>query len=368
MPEKLRIVFAGGGTAGHLYPAFNLAKVFEKNGDCQCLFFGTQRGIEAVKVPERGYELVLLNIRGFQRRISIQNFLFPLRLVASLLKSRRVLKKFKPHLVIGTGGYVMGPVLKMAVKLKFPVFIQEQNSFPGVTTRMLAKDAKAIFIAYEEAKKHVAKESNTVLCGNPVVVPEKLKPKAEALSDLGLKDNLKTILVFGGSQGASSINMAIKSWLEKSGLPQGVQLLWQSGTLQFEQYKKWLAKSNLENVVLKPFINDMWAAYQVSEFSICRAGAMSISELTIAGLPSILVPLKSAAGNHQFKNARAMEEKNGAVLIEDNDGLPTILSAKINDWIDHPKKLEPMKNSLAKIAQPEAAGQIVAEIKRIMKV
>jgi len=364
MPEELRIVFAGGGTAGHLYPALNLAKIFEKNGKCQCLFFGTQRGIESVKVPELGYKLVLLNIRGFQRRLSLQNFLFPFRLVASLMKSRKVLKQFKPDIVIGTGGYVMGPVLKMAVKLGFPVFIQEQNSFPGVTTRLLAKDANTIFLAYEEAKNYLASESKLIIAGNPVVVPENVKSKSLTSEALGLNKDLKTILIFGGSQGAASINQAVKKLLENYRLPEGVQLLWQSGNLQFDAYKKWLAESNHKNVVLKPFINDMWAAYSVADFCMCRAGAMSISELTIAGLPSILVPLKSAAGNHQFKNANALANKNGAIVVEDNEELSDKINDRIREWLANPAQLESMRNSLLKEAQPDSGEQIVSEIKK----
>ena len=366
MQDKLRIVFAGGGTAGHLYPAFNLAKVFEKNGSCQCLFFGTKRGIEAAKVPERGYELVLLNIRGFQRRLTVQNILFPFRLIGSLLKSRKVLKSFKPHLVIGTGGYVMGPVLKMAIKLNIPVFIQEQNSFPGVTTRLLAKEANAVFIAYKEAKRYLSQDAKTIICGNPVTVPEKLSSKSQSLTELGLKEELKTIFVFGGSQGAASINMAIKKWLENHGLPDGAQLLWQSGNVQYKMYKKWLAGFDQQNVVLKPFINDMWSAYEVSEFSVCRAGAMSISELSIAKLPALLVPLKSAAGNHQFKNAKAMSEKYCAVIVEDNEMLSEKINTQINEWLDKPEKLALMKKNLAKEAQPDAGDRIVAEIKKIL--
>jgi UDP-N-acetylglucosamine--N-acetylmuramyl-(pentapeptide) pyrophosphoryl-undecaprenol N-acetylglucosamine transferase len=367
MQKSLRIVFAGGGTAGHLYPAFNLAAQFEKEGACAFLFFGTKKGIEAIKVPERGYKLVLLNIRGFQRRFSIQNFLFPFRLLGSLLKSRKVLKQFKPDLVIGTGGYVMGPVLKMAVKLNLPVFIQEQNSFPGVTTRLLAKDARAIFIAYEEAKKFLAKESKTIVCGNPVIVPEKIKDKTEFLKELGLSENLKTILVFGGSQGAASINRAVKIGLEKFGLPQGVQLLWQTGQLQYKMYSKWLDSFNPENVIIKPFINDMWAAYAISECAVCRAGAMSISELALAKLPAMLVPLKSAAGNHQFKNAKAMMEKDAAILVEDNENLAEQINSQITFWLDNPDQLQQMKTNLAKEAQAGASAQIVNKIKKLLQ-
>jgi UDP-N-acetylglucosamine--N-acetylmuramyl-(pentapeptide) pyrophosphoryl-undecaprenol N-acetylglucosamine transferase len=362
--KKLRIAFAGGGTAGHLYPALNLAREFEKSNSCEFLFFGTKRGIECQKVPENGFKLVLLNVRGLQRRISVQNLLFPFRLLASMITCKKALRQFNPDLVIGTGGYVMGPVLKMAVSLNIPVFIQEQNSFPGVSTRMLAKDAKTVFLAYPGAADFLSKETKTIVCGNPVNKLEIDKNENEIFKSFGLDERLKTILVFGGSQGAENINNAMLNILKKNGLPEDVQVLWQCGKLQYENIKNQLDLLQTKKVSLKAFINDMWSAYKISNFAVCRAGAMSISELALAGLPSILIPLKIAAGNHQHKNALEVEKAGGGVLIEDNENLADNLKVQISSWIVNPKKMEAMKNNITKLTKPDAARMIVEKIKK----
>jgi len=366
MGDTLRIAFAGGGTAGHLYPAVNLARIFEKKWKCDFLFFGTQVGIEADQIPKLGYKLYLLNVRGFHRRFSRQNFSFLFRLLISLMKSRKVLKEFNPHLVIGTGGYVMGPVLKMAVKMGFTTIIQEQNSFPGVTTRMLASSADAIFIAYKEAESHLDSNSTIIEAGNPVVVLSQDKENSRIYSDFGLDGSLKTILVFGGSQGAATINKAVRNILTLKKIPDGTQLLWQCGKLQYETYLDWLSKAKIKNIHLIPFIDDMWSAYKISEFCVCRAGAMSISELALARLPALLVPLKSAAGNHQYKNAREMEKQGCAKLLDDNGLLAQNLFSEINKWVKNPEKLDKMRTNLEKIAQPHAGEKIVSEIERIL--
>lgn len=366
MQGKLRIVFAGGGTAGHLYPALNLAKVFEKIWRCEFLFFGTLKGIEAIKVPQNGYKLVLLSVRGFHRRFSLENFLFPFRLISSLIKSKKVLRRFKPHLVIGTGGYVMGPVLKMAVKLKIPVFIQEQNSFPGVTTRMLARGAESVFAAYEDSKRYLPEETNVIIAGNPVLVKNVSRDRKKILDMFRLKEGHKTILVFGGSQGAASINMAISKILMDKKWPQDVQLLWQTGPLQYDKYLNWSQGKQFPNVVITPFIDDMWSAYEIADFCICRAGAMSLSELAIAGLPAILIPLKSAAGNHQYRNAKSLEDKSCAEVITDDENLADNLYAKLKEWLADNSKLEIMKKNFKAFAQPEAGDKIVQQIKEIL--
>lgn len=364
MADKLRIVFAGGGTAGHLYPALNLARIFEKIWQCEFLFFGTLKGIESSKVPQSGYKLVLLNVRGFHRRFSLENFLFPFRLLASLRKSRAVLNKFKPHFVIGTGGYVMGPVLKMAAKMKIPVFIQEQNSFPGVTTRMLSRQANAVFVAYEEAEKFLDKGSHVIKAGNPVLFKQSTKSRDEILNSFGLVPGKKTILVFGGSQGAASINRALSKILFEKKLAEDVQILWQTGKLQYQEYMNWSAGKKFSNVVITPFIDDMWPVYSISEFCICRAGAMSLSELAVAGLPAILIPLKSAAGNHQYKNAKSLEDQGCAKLLTDDENLAENLFETMNTWLKENDKVAAMRSCFKAIARADAGELIVNEIQK----
>lgn len=367
MGSILRIAFAGGGTAGHLYPAINLARIFEKRWTCDSLFFGTRVGIEADRIPKLGYKLHLLNVRGFQRRFSMQNISFPFRLLISLMNSKKILKDFNPHLVIGTGGYVMGPVLKMALKMGITTIIQEQNSFPGVTTRMLASQVDAIFVAYEEAISHMDGAAHSIKLGNPVLEPQNHRDSELIIQEFGLDRDLKTILVFGGSQGAATINKAIRNILSIKKIPDGTQLLWQCGRLQYETYRDWLNSEIIKNVHLIPFIDDMWSAYQIAEFCICRAGAMSISELAIAGLPALLVPLKSAAGDHQYKNARVLEKQGCAKLIEDNGLLAHTLFSEMNEWVENPDQLISMKKNMKNVAQPDAGDQIVIEIEKILK-
>ncbi len=366
MDAILKVAFAGGGTAGHLYPAINLAKVFEKKISSEFLFFGTKRGIEATKIPEIGYRLELLNIQGFHRRFSLQNLLFLFRLLSSLFKSRKILKAFKPHLVVGTGGYVMGPVLRMAMSLGITTALQEQNSFPGVTTRLLAPKADIVFTAYKEVAQYLDAGTKISLTGNPVLVGRNTLEKSQLTKMFGLQDQLKTILVFGGSQGAATINNAIKNIMEEKSLPPYVQILWQCGKSQYDDYRNWMEKKGIKNVSLKPFIDDMWSAYKLADFCICRAGAMSLAELEIAKLPSILIPLKGSAGNHQYKNAQAMEEKGFSKLIDDNGFLAQSLYEMISNWLTKPQELEAIQKKMDIYQQEDAAEKIVTEVLKIL--
>lgn len=358
MQTTLKIALAGGGTGGHLYPAINVLKVFEKRYDCEALFFGTKRGIEARKIPESGYKLKLINIRGFQRRVSLENLLFPFRVVWSMAQSRKALRQFKPDLLIGSGGYVMGPVLKQAHHLGIPFVLQEQNSFPGVTTRWLAARAKAVFVAYSEVARFLPESTTVVDTGNPLNIPASFPGRQEALEQYGFDADKPTLLVFGGSQGARSLNEAMHI-ICKTGLPMNLQVIWQTGDLEYEKYKQSSADITRGQIKIVPFIDDMWQAYAAADFALCRAGAMSISELAVAGLPAILVPLKSSAGNHQFKNAESLQHSGAAVLIEDDEKLADSALNTIRGWLREPGKLKEMAVQLSRMARPDAADKIV---------
>ncbi len=363
MSEKLRLAFAGGGTAGHLYPARNLLKVFEKKVSCEALFFGTDRGIESEKVPAWGYRLETLPVRGFQRRLTAANLSFPYRLWQSLRMSRAALNRFRPHVVIGTGGYVMGPVLKSALKAGLPAVIQEQNSYPGVTTRLLAARVEKVYCAYDEAVT-LMPGANCRVVANPVAAPEKKTALAQARRELGLHPGKKTVLVFGGSLGAGSINRAVARWLEAGDRPD-VQLIWQTGKRQYEMYAPRFG--NRADVRMRPFIEDMWQAYAAADFAVCRAGAMSLAELAIAGLPAILVPLASAAGDHQTKNARALEARDAARLLKDDDRLDENLSVELKRWLADDGLVKRLKENMARLGNPGAADIIVDDILRLLK-
>ena len=354
MGKVLRIALAGGGTGGHLYPAMNVLKVFEKRYVCRVLFFGTPRGIEADKVPQAGYNLKLLDVRGLQRRFTMENVLVPIRLLQAMRQSRRALLAFKPDILIGTGGYVMGPVLKQAAGMGIPYFLQEQNSFPGVTTRLLAAKARAVFVAYKDAALHLPDKSNIVHVGNPLNIPANRPAKPQARLAMGLDAEKQTWLVFGGSQGARNINRAMEK-IMAHGVPENLQIVWQTGVKAYEQYKKYES----ENVKIRPFIDDMWQAYAAADFALCRAGAMSLSELAVAGLPAMLAPLKSAAGNHQYKNAKSFFKKGAAVILNDDADLAANIEATLKKWMSSPETLKAMGARMLELARPNAAGKIV---------
>ncbi|MEJ2053902.1 MAG: UDP-N-acetylglucosamine--N-acetylmuramyl-(pentapeptide) pyrophosphoryl-undecaprenol N-acetylglucosamine transferase, partial [Calditrichaceae bacterium] len=280
--ENLRIVMAGGGTGGHVFPALNMAEAIKKKWKCEFLFFGTKRGFESKMIPEKGYKLKIIPVAGFHRRMIIKNLSFPLKLLKSMQICRQTLKEFNPHLAIGSGGYVMGPVLKTAAKMKIPMVIQEQNSYPGITTRLLAKRADIIFLGDPDARKYLAGAKKLVDSGNPIAFKKTMTDKQEILKSFGLKNGLKTVLVFGGSQGALNINRAVKQILERNILPKNMQLLWQTGEQGCKEYQDYILENKIENVVVKAFINEMNKAYAAADFAVCRAGAITISELKAA--------------------------------------------------------------------------------------
>ncbi|RMH63134.1 MAG: undecaprenyldiphospho-muramoylpentapeptide beta-N-acetylglucosaminyltransferase [Calditrichaeota bacterium] len=360
----LRIAFAGGGTGGHLYPARNLLNVFEKKTTCEAVFFGTPRGIEARKVPEWGYPLHLLPVRGFKRGLAAENLLFPWYLWQSLRSSRRILKRFDPHLVIGTGGYVMGPVVREAVRLGFLTVLQEQNSYPGVTTRWLAARVRRVYGAYPETCEALKKAGDCRVYANPVVLARPLPPQAEARETLGLEADRQTVLIFGGSLGAQSINRAVYAWLGK-GLPEDVQVIWQTGRTDYARYSGQYAAQ--KNIRVTAFIEDMARAYAAADFAICRAGAMSLAELGVAGVPAIVVPYPHAAADHQMKNARVLEKRGAVQVIPDDDALTGTLEAAVTNWLMNPQIVKEHARNMLQTGDPEAAEHMVDEILRLLE-
>lgn len=365
MENNLKVVFAGGGTGGHLYPALNLAKAMEEKWPVQFRFFGTRKGIEAKKVPEAGYELVHIPIAGFQRSWTLRNLSFPLRLWQSIRLSHRMIKNFDPHLVIGTGGYVMGPVLRAAIKQGYPTVIQEQNSYPGVTTRMLAKKADVVFVAYEETKEYL---QNPVIVhsGNPIRVHPMIGKREDLLKRLKLDVNRKVILAFGGSQGSAHINKAIREILTAEGIPEDHQLLWQTGANEYHSLEAFVKDRGFQKVVVTPFIDPMYEAYHVAEFAICRSGAMTLSELMAYQIPGILVPLPHAAADHQYKNARAVEDKGGAVVVRDDADLIPELKRKWQAFVEGKQDLEAMKTALSRMYRADAIDVILDHIEELL--
>ena len=366
MPQTKKIIFAGGGTGGHIFPALNMARALKEILDVEILFFGTKRGLESRIIPKAGFTIKFIPVAGFQRRLTLKNLSFPWKLYKSMQFTRKILNEFKPDLVVGTGGYVMGPVLKTAQKMRIPTILQEQNSYPGVTTRLLAKKAKMVFLAYAEAKKFLHTNGKVLVTGNPIQVEEVTEGSETLLQEFGLLPEKKVILVVGGSQGAASINKAIKNILSDTGLPEGYQMLWQTGQGAHQEVMSFVKNKNVTNVAVVPFINGMHRAYKLTDFVICRAGAMTLSELMAAGLAAILVPYPHAAADHQYKNADALREKGAAMVIRDESGMQEKLAKALSMLVMDTQKKETMSTNMAELHIKDTFEQIIKGIREVL--
>ena len=358
-----KFILSGGGTGGHIYPAIAIANELKSRfPDADILFVGAQDKMEMQKVPQAGYPIKGLWIAGLQRRLTFDNALFPVKLLSSLLKSRQIIKQFKPDVVIGTGGFASGPLLQMANSAGIPTVIQEQNSYPGITNKLLSKKANAICVAYEKLERFFPKEK-IVLTGNPVrqdliTIDGK---RAEGISHFNLDLNKKTILILGGSLGARRVNQLIEKELEFFA-SQKVQLLWQCGKLYFEEYQKY----NSENVQVMAFIERMDLVYAAADIVISRAGASSVSELCIVGKPVIFIPSPNVAEDHQTKNAQSVADKNGAILIRESE-LDTTFESTFSDLVANESKQDELSRNIKNLALPNATKAIVEEILKLIK-
>ncbi|MCZ7603593.1 MAG: undecaprenyldiphospho-muramoylpentapeptide beta-N-acetylglucosaminyltransferase [Melioribacteraceae bacterium] len=350
-----RFVFAGGGTGGHLYPAIAVAeKIKELKPESEILFIGTKNKIESKVVPASGFNFISIWISGFSRQFNLSNILFPLKVFVSYFQSLITLTKFKPRVAIGTGAYVAGPVISAASTLGTKIILLEQNSYPGVTNRLLEKKADQIHISYEDSKKYFRQSEKLVVTGNPIRPKLKLIDRTEAVKNLNLDSTKKILLVIGGSGGAGSINKAIANNIQ-SFVGNDIQILWQTGKYYYENYLNY----NSDSVKVMPYIDDMKSAYSCADLIIARAGATTIAELSYLGLPVILVPSPNVAANHQFKNAESLVKENAAELIDDGK-INSDLFEKVNSIINDSTKLDLMKKNILKFSKPDAA-KVVAE-------
>lgn len=365
MAELIKIAIAGGGTGGHLFPALNMARAMAERWNCRFQFFGTRRGIEVRRVTQAGYPMQFIPVAGFQRSLTWKNLLFPFRLVQSLYICRKTLKKFAPDLVIGSGGYVMGPVLKSAQRLGIPTIIQEQNSYPGVTTRLLAKGAEVVFTAYQETAQFLGGAKRVIMAGNPIILQPVTESREELCQFFRLEAQRKTILVFGGSQGAASINRAISRIILDNRVYPDCQILWQTGEREFAHYQTLL--KNQPRVRVTSFIEHMAKAYAVADFAVCRAGAMTLSELMAVGLPAILLPLPTAAADHQFKNAKALADRQAAVVLRDDENLADNLVEQISQFASGKRPLTEMAANMKALYRPDTLQIILNEIAWLLK-
>ncbi len=359
---KYKFILSGGGTGGHIYPAIAIANELKLQfPDAEFLFVGARDKMEMQKVPQAGYEIKGLWIAGLQRKLTLQNLMFPLKLATSLLESRRIIKQFKPNVVIGTGGFASGPLLQAAGSAGIPTVVQEQNSFPGITNKLLSKKANAICVAYENLERFFPKEK-IVLTGNPVrqdLIDIESK-RDEAITFYGLDPNKKTLLVLGGSLGARRINQLIEKELQNM-LSQDVQIIWQCGKLYFEDYKK----HNQQNVRVVDFIERMDFVYAAADVIISRAGASSVSELCIVGKPVIFIPSPNVAEDHQTKNAQAIVDAKGAILLKESE-LDNEFSIVFEALLKDQGKQKQLSDNIKKLAMPNATKIIVDQIKKLL--
>jgi UDP-N-acetylglucosamine--N-acetylmuramyl-(pentapeptide) pyrophosphoryl-undecaprenol N-acetylglucosamine transferase len=362
--KKYKFILSGGGTGGHIYPAVAIANELKlRFPDCEILFVGAQDKMEMQKVPQAGYAIEGLWIAGIQRKLTLQNMMFPLKLVSSLWKSRKIIKKFKPDAVIGTGGFASGPLLQVANSNNIPTVIQEQNSYPGITNKILSKKANAICVAYENLERFFPKDK-MVFTGNPVrqdLLDSDSKTQ-EGISYFKLDANKKTLLILGGSLGARRVNQLIEKELDFL-LASGVQVFWQCGKLYFEEYKKYNDK---ENVQVVSFIDRMDLIYAAADFVISRAGASSVSELCLVGKPTIFIPSPNVAEDHQTKNAKAIVDKKGAILIKENE-LEDQFETTFSDLISNENLQNELSQNIKSLAKPNATKDIVEEIIKLIK-
>lgn len=361
--KRYNILISGGGTGGHIYPAIAIANEIKvRYPDANFLFVGAKDKMEMEKVPQAGYDIKGLWISGIQRKQLASNLSFPFKLMSSLWRAKRIIDAFKPDIAIGTGGFASGPTLIMANRKGIPTLIQEQNSFPGITNKYLAKKATKICVAYDNLERFFPVDK-IIKTGNPVrqdllTIHTKVK---EAQEFYQIEKSKKTILILGGSLGARKINQLVESNLGFFKKHQ-VQLIWQCGKLYFDEYKKY---NELDNVQVHQFINRMDLAYAAADFIISRAGASSVSELCIVGKPVIFIPSPNVAEDHQTKNAKSIVDKHGAIMLKEEDltTFPIVFETLLKDK----GKQEHLSENIKELALPSATTDIVNQIEKLIK-
>ncbi|CAI8355492.1 MAG: UDP-N-acetylglucosamine--N-acetylmuramyl-(pentapeptide) pyrophosphoryl-undecaprenol N-acetylglucosamine transferase [Cryomorphaceae bacterium] len=359
--KKFKVIISGGGTGGHIFPALAIAKAIEKKVDkVEFLFVGAEDRMEMEKIPAAGYKIVGLWISGLQRNLSKRNLLFPFKLISSLLKARKIIKQFKPDLAIGTGGYASGPLLFAAANKGVPSLIQEQNSYPGITNKILAKYVQKICVAYDNMERFFGDEK-LIITGNPIrddILSFDTKVKAgKKLFNIDVSK--PTVLVVGGSLGAYTINNAIASNLSDFKTA-NVNLIWQTGISFQDQAKKLTRQFSVNGIQAHTFIKEMDLAYAIADVIVSRAGAIAISELCCVGKPIILIPSPNVSENHQYKNAQSLVNKNAALLVKDSDASRKLVY-KVLELLKDTIKQKELSNNIKKLAVKNAADRI-AEI------
>lgn len=353
--KSYRFLFAGGGTGGHLFPAVAVAqRIIEIMPDAKILFVGNKSKIEGKVIPHLGFEFRPIWIKGFARKFKLENFLFPLKLIVSLLQSLIICIRFKPNVAVGTGGYVAGPAIWASHIYGAKILLLEQNSYPGVTTKILQKYADEIHLSFDNSIKYFSNQSKCFVTGNPVRIDIKLIDRSKALEKLSLDVSKKTVAVIGGSLGAASINNVVAkslNFFEEN----NIQLIWQCGANYYNEYNKFTSQS----VKVTSFIEEMSLVYSGADLLITRAGATTIAEITSLGLAALLIPSPNVAANHQYYNAKTLADKDAAVLIEDKN-LEREFTATVLSLINDAQRINLIRIKSKELGKPQAAD-IIAE-------
>ena len=364
MKQSIKILLSGGGTGGHIYPAVSIANELKlRHPNASFLFVGAKDRMEMEKIPQSGYEVEGLWITGIQRNLSLSNLMFPFKLLSSLWNAHKIIKKFKPDVVVGTGGFASGPTLFVAAKKGIPTLIQEQNSYPGITNKLLAKKVKTICVAYDGLERFFPVEK-IIKTGNPVRqdLLEIQSKREEALEFFKLDPRKKTLLVLGGSLGARMINKIIEKNLDEL-TSRNIQLIWQTGKLYHDEYKKYDITNGVKT---HAFLNRMDLAYSAADIILSRAGAGSISELCIVGKPAVFIPSPNVSEDHQTKNAMAIVDKNAALLLKESESEKFI--EIINQLIINPELQNEFSRNIEKLALPNATKDIADEVEKLIEI
>jgi len=371
----MRVIIAAAGTGGHINPGIAIAnKIKEEEPNSEIIFIGTSRGLENDLVPRAGYELKTIEAYGFSKSISIENIKKMYKTFKGYGEAKKIIKEFKPDVVIGTGGYICGATIMSANKLNIPTVLHESNAFPGKAVKMLAKKTNTILVSFEDTIDRIKKANKIVYTGTPIKYVKKdysQNEKASIIKRIGLSEDKHLVLVFGGSQGAQSINEAIIGII-KSNLNKNYQIMWASGPKQYDIIKEDLSKdkidiNNIKNTKIVPYIYNMEEIMNISDVIVARSGAMTVTEISNLGKPSILIPLPNVSGDHQLYNAKVLEKINATKIILNKDLTTDKLNLQIENIINYPQLMKQMGKNAIKVAVKDVENKIYEEIKKTVK-
>ncbi|MBR2399464.1 MAG: undecaprenyldiphospho-muramoylpentapeptide beta-N-acetylglucosaminyltransferase [Alistipes sp.] len=362
-----RVILSGGGTGGHIYPAVAVAEALKRKhkDKVEILFVGAEGKMEMEKIPALGYDIVGLPVAGLQRRVDLKNLLVPFKVVSSAMRARKVIRDFSADVAVGFGGYASAPVLWAAQQMGVPTIIQEQNSYAGLTNKLLARSAKRICVAYDDMERFFAADK-IIKTGNPLRgnFARTSSKSSEALAYYGLREDLPTLLVVGGSLGTRTLNEMMKRWVEQlDGKPSPIQVIWQTGKFYEKEMRSFFEQHKVENIWQGAFIDRMDYAYEVADAVISRSGACTVSELCLVGKPTIFVPSPNVAEDHQTKNAMALVERDAALMVRDAEAVAKAM-AVAQELLSDKERLATLSRNISSLGIADAAERVVRQIEK----